>query len=136
MCSTKSLLAGDGEIIAQIYKERVARRGYGSGAGLADSLRRDDCDLIGRNSRAAGQKEGFGRSVLHAHQCPLWVFDRSFGDVGAMSALASRICREVREVPKPTVSNRSNNEATRSPRRRAPAASGGFRGRAPSRSSG
>ena len=32
MCSTKSLLAGDGEIIAQIYKERVAKRGYGSGA--------------------------------------------------------------------------------------------------------
>jgi formate dehydrogenase iron-sulfur subunit len=32
MCSTKSLLAGDGEIIAQIYKERVLTRGYGSGA--------------------------------------------------------------------------------------------------------
>jgi formate dehydrogenase iron-sulfur subunit len=32
MCSTRSLLAGDGEIIAQIYRERVARRGYGSGA--------------------------------------------------------------------------------------------------------
>ena len=32
MCSTKSLLAGDGEIIAQIYKERVMKRGYGSGA--------------------------------------------------------------------------------------------------------
>ena len=32
MCSTKSLLAGDGEIIAQIYKERVVTRGYGSGA--------------------------------------------------------------------------------------------------------
>src|SRR5674476_744548 len=32
MCSTKSLLAGDGEIIAQIYKERVTKRGYGSGA--------------------------------------------------------------------------------------------------------
>jgi formate dehydrogenase iron-sulfur subunit len=31
MCSTKSLLAGDGEIIAQIYKERVVQRGYGSG---------------------------------------------------------------------------------------------------------
>jgi formate dehydrogenase iron-sulfur subunit len=28
----KSLLAGDGEIIAQIYKERVVKRGYGSGA--------------------------------------------------------------------------------------------------------
>jgi formate dehydrogenase iron-sulfur subunit len=32
MCSTKSLLAGDGEIIAEIYKERVTQRGYGSGA--------------------------------------------------------------------------------------------------------
>jgi formate dehydrogenase iron-sulfur subunit len=32
MCSTKSLLAGDGEILAQIYKERVTQRGYGSGA--------------------------------------------------------------------------------------------------------
>ena len=32
MCSTKSLLAGDGEVISQIYKERVSRRGYGSGA--------------------------------------------------------------------------------------------------------
>ena len=32
MCSTKSLLAGDGEIIATIYKERVKQRGYGSGA--------------------------------------------------------------------------------------------------------
>ncbi len=32
MCSTKSLLAGDGDIIAKIYKERVSKRGYGSGA--------------------------------------------------------------------------------------------------------
>src|SRR6267142_1996990 len=32
MCSTKSLLAGDGEIIAQIFKERVTKRGYSSGA--------------------------------------------------------------------------------------------------------
>jgi formate dehydrogenase iron-sulfur subunit len=32
MCSTKSLLAGDGDIIAAIYKERVTQRGYGSGA--------------------------------------------------------------------------------------------------------
>src|ERR1019366_5507957 len=30
MCSTKSLLAGDGAIIAEIYKERVMKRGYGS----------------------------------------------------------------------------------------------------------
>jgi formate dehydrogenase iron-sulfur subunit len=32
MCSTKSLLAGDGEIIAQIYRARVLKRGYGSGS--------------------------------------------------------------------------------------------------------
>jgi formate dehydrogenase iron-sulfur subunit len=32
MCSTKALLAGDGEIIANIYKQRVLQRGYGSGA--------------------------------------------------------------------------------------------------------
>jgi len=32
MCSTKSLLAGDSDVIAQIYKERVLKRGYGSGA--------------------------------------------------------------------------------------------------------
>jgi formate dehydrogenase iron-sulfur subunit len=32
MCSTKSLLAGDGEVIAQIFKERVLTRGYSSGA--------------------------------------------------------------------------------------------------------
>jgi formate dehydrogenase iron-sulfur subunit len=31
MCSTKSLLAGDGEVIGEIYHERVAARGYGSG---------------------------------------------------------------------------------------------------------
>jgi formate dehydrogenase iron-sulfur subunit len=32
MCSTKSLLAGDSDIIAQIYRERVVKRGYSSGA--------------------------------------------------------------------------------------------------------
>nr|WP_052341745.1 formate dehydrogenase FDH3 subunit beta [Salinarimonas rosea] len=32
VCSTKALLAGDGEIIAEIYRERVLRRGYGSAA--------------------------------------------------------------------------------------------------------
>jgi formate dehydrogenase iron-sulfur subunit len=32
MCSTKALLAGDGEMIAKIYRERVQKRGYGSGA--------------------------------------------------------------------------------------------------------
>src|SRR5690349_42359 len=32
MCSTRALLAGDGEIISQIYRERTLKRGYGSGA--------------------------------------------------------------------------------------------------------
>jgi formate dehydrogenase iron-sulfur subunit len=32
VCSTRALLAGEGNIIADIYKQRVVRRGYGSGA--------------------------------------------------------------------------------------------------------
>ena len=32
VCSTRALLAGDGEIIAGIYEDRVGERGYGSGA--------------------------------------------------------------------------------------------------------
>jgi len=31
-CATKSLLAGDAQIVLDIYRERVARRGYGAGA--------------------------------------------------------------------------------------------------------
>ena len=40
MCSTKSLLAGDGEIIAQIYKERVEARLRLRRLGLDDGLSR------------------------------------------------------------------------------------------------
>src|SRR6202012_6215721 len=32
MCSTKSLLAGDGEVIAKIYEERAFKRGFGTRA--------------------------------------------------------------------------------------------------------
>jgi Fe-S-cluster-containing dehydrogenase component len=32
MCSTKALLAGDGDLVSEIYRERVAARGFGSGA--------------------------------------------------------------------------------------------------------
>ncbi len=32
MCSTKALLAGDGDIVSDIYRERVVARGFGSGA--------------------------------------------------------------------------------------------------------
>ncbi|MFO8140870.1 MAG: hypothetical protein R6T87_03070 [Marinobacter sp.] len=32
MCSTKALLAGDGNDVADIYRQRVVNRGFGSGA--------------------------------------------------------------------------------------------------------
>jgi len=32
VCSTRSLLAGEDDVISEIYQERVLRRGYGSGA--------------------------------------------------------------------------------------------------------
>jgi formate dehydrogenase iron-sulfur subunit len=32
MCSTKALLAGDGDVVADIYRQRVVARGFGSGA--------------------------------------------------------------------------------------------------------
>ena len=32
MCSTRALLAGDGDQLVDIYRERVVQRGYGSGA--------------------------------------------------------------------------------------------------------
>ena len=32
MCSTKALLAGDGDEVSKIYRERVVARGFGSGA--------------------------------------------------------------------------------------------------------
>ena len=32
MCSTKALLGGDGDVVADIYRERVVTRGFGSGA--------------------------------------------------------------------------------------------------------
>ena len=32
MCSTRALMAGDGEVLEDIYRERSFRRGYGSGA--------------------------------------------------------------------------------------------------------
>jgi formate dehydrogenase iron-sulfur subunit len=32
MCSTKALLAGDGDVVSDIYRERVVMRGFGAGA--------------------------------------------------------------------------------------------------------
>ena len=58
MCSTKSLLAGDGEIIAQIYKERVVTRGYGSGAwGWKTAYKRNASQLEAIDGRYADDAE-------------------------------------------------------------------------------
>jgi formate dehydrogenase iron-sulfur subunit len=32
VCSTRALLAGDGDVVSEIYRERVMERGYGTGA--------------------------------------------------------------------------------------------------------
>ena len=32
MCSTKALLGGDGDMVSNIYRERVVGRGFGTGA--------------------------------------------------------------------------------------------------------
>jgi formate dehydrogenase iron-sulfur subunit len=32
MCATKALLGGDGDVISDIYRERIVARGFGSGA--------------------------------------------------------------------------------------------------------
>ena len=56
MCSTKSLLAGDGEIIAQIYKERVTEARLRLGRmGLEDRLSRDDRVLNAGGAAHAAQ---------------------------------------------------------------------------------
>jgi hypothetical protein len=64
MCSTKLLLAGDGDIVAQIYKERVLKRGCGSGAPI--TRRSHDLDAA-----AAGATPGRirGWAVWRSSNC-------------------------------------------------------------------
>eukprot|EP01037_Dinobryon_pediforme_P005322 gene5322-5375_t len=54
MCSTKSLLAGDGQIIAQIYRERVLKRGYGSGSWGWQTAYQETINALIRTTLLAG----------------------------------------------------------------------------------
>ena len=59
MCSTKSLLAGDGDIIAQIYKERVLEaRLRLRRLGLDDGLSRGHRGLSGQAAMAGTAERG------------------------------------------------------------------------------
>jgi len=81
MCSTKSLLAGDGAIIAEIYKERVTQRGLRRGrmgledrpirrASLSDSaLRSLREQTIGEPWRMTMTTRLCPHSLLHRHHC-------------------------------------------------------------------
>jgi hypothetical protein len=50
MCSTKSLLAGDGDIIAQIFRDRVS--GYDSGAWGWMTAYREGIPVLSRSEFA------------------------------------------------------------------------------------
>src|SRR5262249_3993175 len=74
MCSTKSLPAGDGEIIAQIYKDRVAKRGYGSGAWGWQTAYRETVATLSLAKRRARRS-----SENHHSQASCWHSRRRHG---------------------------------------------------------
>jgi formate dehydrogenase iron-sulfur subunit len=71
MCSTKALLAGDGEMIAEIYKQRVIKRGYGSGAWGWKTAYRDRRDLIATDMHKGSPPARLSRTTRHAKGTPM-----------------------------------------------------------------
>ena len=58
MCATKALIAGDGDTVADIYRERVAYRGAaGLGAGWGVAYGAGMRDSAGMKGKAAGKDE-------------------------------------------------------------------------------
>ena len=117
MCSTKALLAGDGDIIAGIYRERVQQRGF--------RLRR-----LGLADRLQAGADGMTRSARSASPCcwssaaALWRSSRRLA-----SRPARRTCSRWRPRSAPaaaaptTASSRGSSErqpATGQPRSTAP----------------
>ena len=85
MCSTKALLGGDGDVIADIYRERVLRRGKGSevwGWGTAYGQGRR------RRAAAAAQQasDDARRPPPDAPRCWAWRLRRARADRGRASA--------------------------------------------------
>ena len=57
MCSTKALLAGDGDVLSDIYRERVMRRGRGGDLwGHATAYGRPDTKATAPAAQPAAQK--------------------------------------------------------------------------------
>ena len=58
MCATKALLGGDGDTVAEIFRQRVAYRGAaGLGAGWGVAYRKRMRARVGPEGKAAGQDE-------------------------------------------------------------------------------
>jgi formate dehydrogenase iron-sulfur subunit len=63
MCSTKALIAGDGDVLADIYRERVVTRGKGGDVwGWATAYGRPDAPKSGGAPAPGGTPQPGGKT--------------------------------------------------------------------------